>query len=244
MSNMHSELLNKLIEQNDISDKHMEMDEEFNFYNLVSTGNRVMLEKRGFSLMDKGLGVLSDNPARNVLYHFIVSISMITRLCIEKGMASETAYTLSDLYIQKVDKLKKADEINQLHKVMVFDYTERMSKISNSNRYSKNVSKTIHYINDHINEPISVDDITKEINLNKSYLCSLFKKETNMTIGQYIETKKIDLAKEYLQNTDLEQIDISSELGFISYSYFIKVFKQHTGYTPKEFRKMNYHKYL
>lgn len=79
--------------------------------------------------MDEGLGKLSEDKKRNVQYHYIICISMITRLCIEKGMPSETAYTLSDLYIQKVDVMDDPEEINKLHRKMVYDYTDRMKKI-------------------------------------------------------------------------------------------------------------------
>ncbi|MBO4862978.1 MAG: helix-turn-helix transcriptional regulator [Eubacterium sp.] len=244
MGKMNSDLLNTLMEQNDDSVRHTDPDDEFSFYHLVSTGNIEGLKSRGFSLMDKGLGVLSDDLARNVLYHFIISISMITRHCIDKGMPSEVAYTLSDLYIRKVDKLKKADEINRLHKTMVYDYAERMAQIAENDRYSIHVTKTIKYINDHITEPISVKDITENVKLNKSYLCALFKKETGKTIGSYIDTKKIELAKEYLTNTELRFIEISNALGFRSYSYYIQMFKKITGITPKEYRSIYYNRYI
>ena len=223
---------------------HMTIDDEFDFYHLVSSGNAEGLEKRGFSLMDKGLGKLSSNEARNVLYHFIISISLITRMCIEKGMASETAYTLSDLYIREVDTLKSADAINKLHRKMVYDYTDRMKKIARTKHYSRHVISTLEYINDHLNEPISVDDLAGALKLNKSYLCVLFKKEMGITIGNYIEEKKNELAMDYLANTDIPYIDISNALGYRSYSYFIHAFKKKNGTTPAKYRQENYVRYL
>ncbi|MCR5293218.1 MAG: AraC family transcriptional regulator [Eubacterium sp.] len=233
--------MNELIEANN---PHMSIDNEFDFYNLVSTGNRKGLEKRGFSLMDKGLGKLSDDKTKNTLYHFIISISLITRMCIQRGMSEETAYTLSDLYIQQVDKLNTSEKINQLHRTMVYDYLEKMEKIYNRNHFSRHIMKALKYIGDHISNRISVDDIAEALNLNKSYLCSLFKKETGITMGDYIERKKNELAIEYLSNSDMPFIDISNMLGYSSYSYFISRFKKLNGITPSKYRQKNHNSYL
>ena len=240
MSSIQTNLLNTLIEQTDFETHHMTMKDEFDFYHLVSTGNREGLERRGFSLMDKGLGRLSENDTRNLLYHFIISISLITRMCIDQGMPSETAYTLSDLYIQQVDQLHSPEEVNQLHRTMVYDYIERMKEIKQPACHSRHVKRAMQFINDHLNESISTERIASELNLNKSYLCTLFKRETGITLGAYIEKKKNELAMDYLMNTMIPLIDISNMLGYSSYSYFIQIFKKQTGLTPSAFRKNNY----
>ena len=244
MSIRNTDLLNKLMEQSDVDMSHMTMEDEFDFYHLVSTGNIEGLERRGFSLMDKGLGKLSEDERRNILYHFIISISLITRKCIERGMPSETAYTLSDLYIQQVDELESAAEINLLHRRMVYDYTERMMKDDSSNQYSRHVMNVLSYIKEHLTETISVDDVSAALGLNKSYLCSLFKRETGITVGHYIEQRKNELALDYLMNTEIPYIDISNALGYRSYSYFIQTFKKLNGTTPAKFRKSNCVRYL
>ncbi|MCR4845875.1 MAG: AraC family transcriptional regulator [Eubacterium sp.] len=244
MNYVNSNLLTELMEQNETNNKHMTIDDEFDFYTLVSTGNRQGLDKRGFSLMDKGLGKLSEDKNRNTLYHFIISISLITRMCIENGMPSETAYTLSDLYIQEVDGINNAEKINLLHKTMVYDYTDKMDKIMKHNSYSRHVVKTIKYISEHLSDSISADDVADQLQVNKSYLCSLFKKETGMTIGAYVDSKKNETAIYYLINTDMSYIDISNTLGYKSYSYFVQKFKKTNGMTPSEYRRAHHMKYL
>jgi len=240
MNNIQTTLLNTLMEQQDEDRHHMTMKDEFDFYHLVSTGDREGLEKRGFSLLDKGLGRLSPDDSRNLVYHFIISISLITRKCIERGMPSEAAYTLSDLYIQQVDGLTDPTEINLLHRRMVYDYLDRMLAIRRAGIYSRHIRCAIDHINDHITENISADDIATSLNLNKSYLCALFKKETGVTIGTYIEKRKNELAMDYLKNTSTPLIDISNMLGYKSYSYFVQIFKKHTGTTPSIVRKQSY----
>jgi len=240
MSNIRTSLLNTLMDQTDDDSHHMTMKEEFDFYHLVSTGDREGLEKRGFSLMDPGLGKLSKDSARNLRYHFIISVSLITRKCIEQGMPSETAYTLSDLYIQQVDLTQDPEEINLLHRKMVYDFLNRMKAAKKAGRFSHHIRRVMDYISDHTCEAIRVEDIAADLKLNKSYLCSLFKKETGITIVTYIENEKNAVAMDYLQNTSIPLIDISNLLGYKSYSYFVQIFKKHTGTTPSVYRKQMY----
>ncbi len=241
---MKSKLLNQLLDQQELEMKHMDMDQEFSFYELVSAGDVENLKKKHFSLFDEGLGKLSDNPLRNIQYHFIISVALIVRLCIENGMDSETGYTLSDLYIQRVDKMTDVNEIEKTHKEMAFDYTARMKALRHSNKYSRHVSKTIDYIENNLDKPLSVSSLSEHFGLSKSYLCTLFKKETDETINGYIEKKRIELAKDYLANTEIPFIEIASSLGFKTLSYFIRIFKKNTGMTVAEYRKSNRKKYL
>ena len=83
----------------------------------------------------KGLGILSDNNIRNFKYHFVITAAILSRYCIQGGMEHEKAYNISDLYINKADKCKNLDEISELHRKMVREYTKRMSEIRNKKVY-------------------------------------------------------------------------------------------------------------
>ncbi len=100
-------------------------------------------------------------------------------------MPAETAYTLSDIYIQKLDKLTTEKSIEELHETLVFDYTNRMKKINQSYIYSKPVVKAMNYIEDHLHEKIMLEDLANYLKLDKTYLCKLFKNETGLTPTQY-----------------------------------------------------------
>ena len=73
--------------------------------------------------------------------------------------------------------------------------------------------------------------------VNKTYLCRLFKKETRQTIGSYIKKAKVKAAVNMLLYSEMSPLDIALALSFSSQSYFIKVFKEETGYTPADYRK-------
>lgn len=95
----------------------------------------------------------------------------------------------------------------------------------------------LYYIRRHYNENISLTDVAEHINVNKSYLCDVFKKEQKVTILQYMTNLRIEKAKELLLHTDMKMYEISVEVGYNDYTYFSQIFKRNTGETLSEFRK-------
>ncbi|MCQ2592424.1 MAG: helix-turn-helix domain-containing protein [Treponema sp.] len=245
MSNNKEQILSyKLFLQQEYANFHIPYDSEMLFYNAVRNGDFEEVKKHMHPLNSQGMGKLSNNPIRNIKYHLIITIAMITRFCIEGGMPSETAYTLSDIYIQQLDNCTEIEELISLHQEVIYDFTDRMGKIRKNIGLSRAVIKTSEYIYNHLNEKISLDSICKELSINKSYLCELFKKETGITIFQYATKLKIEAAEKMLLYTEYTPIDISNYFAFSSHSHFISTFKKHTGLTPNEYRKLHYHKYL
>lgn len=96
----------------------------------------------------------------------------------------------------------------------------------------------MNYIEKHLTEPITLDSISDALALDKYYLSHLFKRETESSIFQYILVKRVALAKKYLAEgfTVSETCHLS---GFQDYSNFIRTFRQTTGLTPGQFKKLN-----
>ncbi len=87
---------------------------------------------------------------------------------------------------------------------------------------------------------ISIEDIANAVYLSPSYLCTLFKKETNTTLIAYLTQFRIDKAKELLKKTHIKNVEIANMVGYDSPSYFNMIFKKFTGVTPSEYRKGNF----
>lgn len=218
---------------------------EFERYSTVQSGNVEAVRKNirqitaGNNFM-KGKGVLSDDPVKNIRYHFIISVALTSRMCVEGGMSHDVAYTLSDIYIQRADKCETYDEILNMFEEMQVDFAQRMHVLKKENVISIHVRKCIDYIYDHLNEKTSLSELSELVNLNSSYLSKLFLKETGSNIKTFITDAKIKTAENMLKYSDFSYLDISLALGFSSQSSFISVFRKTTGMTPKEFRQLNY----
>lgn len=241
--NLSNELSKALLFQSENEFFHDSYSKELAFFNAVKCGHVEKVKELYTPLNREGLGRLSDNPLNNMRYHFIVSVAMVTRFCMEGGMPSETAYTLSDLYIQKADKTNNPDSIRELHREMIIDYAERMQKIQEPAE-SKTVTLAMEYVNTNIRSPLLLEDIAEAAHVSTSYLSSLFKKETGETLTSYIQRTRVEEAKNMLKFTDTEFIDISNYLCFSSHSHFIAVFKKYEGITPKAYRDKYYRKHF
>lgn len=221
---------------------HSPYNSEFDFYIAVKNGDIEKIEELyecDFS-NKKGFGILSDNALNNLKYHFVITVALVARYCIEGGMEHETAYNLSDLYIQKADKCNKASDISKIHKDMTYDYANRMRLLRKNKIYSKPISQCIDYIYNNLHTRIYITDLAKCTGLNVNYLSRLFKKETGCTVTEYIQMRKIATAKNMLKYSNYTPSMISSILSFPNQSYFIETFKKLCGMTPKKYQDMCY----
>lgn len=115
-------------------------------------------------------------------------------------------------------------------------YTKKMTSLDKAEVYSKPVVLCIDYIYNHLYETIRVEDLAEQVHLNRSYLSTLFKKETGQPVSAYILSKRIEAAQNMLRFSDYSYAEIAAILAFSSQSHFIRVFRSKTGYTPKKFR--------
>lgn len=104
------------------------------------------------------------------------------------------------------------------------------------NIYNLHVQKAINYVDGRYNEEISLSDISTYLNINKSYFCSIFKKETGKTFTQYLNEVRIEKSKQLLKEDHESMLDIALAVGFNNQNYFNIMFKKHTNSTPLEFK--------
>ncbi len=84
---------------------------------------------------------------------------------------------------------------------------------------------------------IDLEDICRHFNISKSYLCRLFKKQTGITVVEYINDLRVQYACILLHETDLPVSEVWKKCGFGSSQHFNRVFKRITDDTPLEVRK-------
>ena len=89
-----------------------------------------------------------------------------------------------------------------------------------------------NYLNIH-----GLDELTEHFRITKSHLCHLFKKQTGMSVLQYVHRLKIQHACRLVQETNIPMSEISSMCGFGTVRYFNKTFKSIIGYTPMYIRQ-------
>ena len=95
------------------------------------------------------------------------------------------------------------------------------------------------YIDSHLDEEITLQDLAKLVNLSPNYLSHLFKKLNGTSLWEYITAKRIERAVRLIRSreNDLTMLDIALQCGFNNTVNFNKAFKKHKGITPRELRK-------
>ena len=80
-------------------------------------------------------------------------------------------------------------------------------------------------------------EISEIVNQPHYNISKLVKKHTNMTFKELLQEKRLNKAKQLLNETDISIVEIISLVGYENLTYFYKIFKEKYGYTPKDFRK-------
>ena len=92
------------------------------------------------------------------------------------------------------------------------------------------------YIYEHYSEEIGVDLLAQKVYMAPSYLSHIFKKETGQNLSKFIKAYRMEKAKEMLEETHEEIVQISYAVGYPNVSYFCQSFREFYGVSPQKFR--------
>ena len=149
------------------------------------------------------------------------------------------------------EKLDKNDTYvyNAIVNHALYNYNYYSNKIKKNNfsvediinqvayeNYKKEIQVVMRYVNVHYKEHITLDQIAEEANLNKSYLCRLFKKEYGDSVFNYLNMIRMEKAAELLRsNPGLYVQEAAAEVGITEPFYFTRRFKEYFGISPREY---------
>lgn len=100
---------------------------------------------------------------------------------------------------------------------------------------NQDVCELIHYLQQHYTEHISLDTLSAKVNLNRSYLCRLFKRETGESLFQYLARFRLEKAAGLLLQEDLPVREVAARVGIDDPFYFTRMFKKQYGVSPSEY---------
>jgi AraC-like DNA-binding protein len=221
--------------QNHSNDYNIALEEQF--FSAITEGNKEKLIKYAYSFPQENAGISSKkNQLRNQKNNGIIAITLATRYAIKGNLPSEIAFSLSDLYIQKIEQIDNVYAVNRLIEEALCTFADSVKEY-NEKQYSKKINMCLDYIAKNIYNDITVNALANYIQTNPSYLSDIFKKEVGIPLKQYIQRERIEEAKRILTLTQYPVSTICHMLNFHDQSYFIKVFKKFTNTTPKQYRE-------
>ncbi|MFC5403272.1 AraC family transcriptional regulator [Cohnella soli] len=164
-----------------------------------------------------------------------IAIARIPREIGGKG-ATDKEPDYHAIYVQ-FERFEDFADIRHQFKALYEDASLILSDLNGSN-VSAIVSKAIHYLADHYNDPdLSANELADKLAITPSYFSKIFKEYTNATFPEYIAHMRLEKAKEMLlAHPNVEILEIGSKVGYNNASYFAAAFKKKYGITPSKYR--------
>ena len=117
---------------------------------------------------------------------------------------------------------------------LFFDMIKQIS--ARDKKFSRLVQAALRVINAGFSRPeLSLDYVAEHVNVNPSYLSSVFNREVGMNLARYVMGLRVEKAKALIASGTLRVADIALQVGYHNKRYFCEVFKKIEGCTPKEY---------
>jgi len=219
-----------------VFDKHSPYLLEEQLFNAIKVGDEVLAINFFNEINKNERAILSINPLQSIKNSVICSITIFTRAAIESKIDDETAFSISDKYINLVDQATSYNEVINYELDALKSYISLISTFQKT-IYSDIIISSLKYINSNLKSKLSLHIIANAIPCSASYLSQKFNQEIGIPITKFINKRKIKESLYYLrQNYSIYQI--VKEYHFSSESYYISLFKQIYKLTPKAY--LNY----
>jgi Response regulator containing CheY-like receiver domain and AraC-type DNA-binding domain len=189
-----------------------------------------------YNIFSQIIKVFSEQPTKHL--QALDCACNLLYLCL--NLLSDGENCINVIFSNEVDGYKSIyakkniEQINSwvgLFRDKLCEYLEERKK-----DYKHNIINHVKkYINEHLEEKLSLNEIADLYSISPSYLSALFKKYSDVGFSEYITQMKVSKAKELLLKENYKVYEVSDMLGFESAFYFSKVFKKVTGYSPKEY---------
>jgi len=136
------------------------------------------------------------------------------------------------------ESISRCPTLKELHTMLCHKLEMLSESLENATLESSLVFQIKSFIcKNYSIDSLSVKDIGEHVYLSPSYVCTLFKNETGVTLNQYLTEYRIEMAKQLLCDKQYKIADISSKVGYSDSSYFGKAFKKSIGLSPTEYRE-------
>jgi two-component system, response regulator YesN len=136
--------------------------------------------------------------------------------------------------IFELSKLNSPEEISIWSKRNVHNIVELIKSKSSNNR--EFINKAFQYINRQFTGDITLESVAEEVGISPQYLSRIFKEKYGSNFINYITNKRMQYAKELLGSNSINIKDVSIAVGYGDSSYFCRIFKKNTGFSPKQYR--------
>ena len=215
------------------------MEERYNIENqliqAVSQGQTHKAEMFLNSLATIHFEQRTSDPIRN-RKNYLIILNTLLRKAAEAGAVHPLHIdSLSSKFARKIELITSENAANSLQQEMAHKYC-LVVKNHSMKGYSLLIRKVLTRIDSDLTADLGLKKQAELLNVNPSYLSTLFKKETGSTLTEYVNRKRIEHGIFLLNSTTMQIQTIAQYCGMPDVNYFTKTFKKLIGKTPKEYR--------
>lgn len=175
------------------------------------------------------------DPLRVLQNHCIVMNTLFRKGVEQASVHPLHIAHLSARFMRRIEVISSEEEARALLKEMLHKYC-LLVKNHSMKGFSPVIQKVLTRIDSDLTADLSLRTQAELLDVNASYLSTLFKKEIGITLTEYVNQKRINHAVFLLNTTDMQIQSIAQHCGIPDFNYFTKIFKKYIGKTPKEYR--------
>ncbi len=143
------------------------------------------------------------------------------------------------LDLSKQEQIYSAQMLDYALSLLIMEISQEFFEIRDRilQKIPSNIARIMEWIKANYYKPLTVNEIAEEFGYNPDYLSALFKKITNITLIQFINKTRVDIAKSLIVNYDISIKEAAFSCGFNDEKYFMKTFKKFEAMTPSQYKK-------
>ncbi len=210
------------------------IDEERRLFDMTGKGN----ENEALIAANRFFGWMAENYSdhiNDIKLKVLEFVLWAEHLAINEGGMTYHFLSRQD-YLPSLLELNTLDEIQQwfVNKIGAAcrDVVQNREKQSASS-----VERAKAYISERYNKDISLDEVSREVDISPYYFSKLFKEETGSNFIEYLTSIRINKAKQLISGSDMSMKEICTEVGYSDPNYFSRIFKKNVGVTPTEYKE-------
>lgn len=179
---------------------------------------RALPDANLFACFDAGVHVLSISPKKQAIIE-----SLLARIWERREADDADAQAL---------RLAQITELLLHLAEYAHGAQEEQVRISN-----QAIDKIQSYVSTHYRDDLNLTTLAAQCYMSPYYVSRLFKRTTNLSLVEYINSVRVMAAKNLLETTNLKVTHVAEETGFSTTAHFSRVFKESTGLSPQQYRK-------
>ncbi|MGP4039777.1 AraC family transcriptional regulator [Gracilibacillus sp. D59] len=207
---------------------------EHDLFDAIKNYNQLRVEQKLTELLDNIFNKqLTYTQYEISILRFINNLLEFTEmLAIEIDMIDDKQTLINYLHRFRI----REDIENWFKQIMIYPIMHHIKNRSEQQYHSLS-EQVIHMIHEEYDQELTLESVADRLHYNASYLSNLFRRETNMSFSEYLAQYRIEMAKEWLENTKMPVKDIANKLRYNNSQNFIRSFRKNVGMTPGNYRK-------